>query len=72
MARDVLAIPIFVVASESTFSTGGCVLDSFRASLTPKMVEALMCAQDWLCISHEPLVIEENLLDLKVLEEGFF
>ncbi|XP_019173846.1 PREDICTED: zinc finger BED domain-containing protein RICESLEEPER 2-like [Ipomoea nil] len=48
MARDVLAVPISTVASEPAFSTSGRVLDAFRSSLTPKIVEALVCAQDWL------------------------
>ncbi|CAN1302148.1 Zinc finger BED domain-containing protein RICESLEEPER 2 [Linum perenne] len=48
MARDVLAIPISSIASESAFSTGGRVLSNFRSSLTPAIVEALIYAEDWL------------------------
>ncbi|XP_054786855.1 zinc finger BED domain-containing protein RICESLEEPER 2-like [Prosopis cineraria] len=48
MARDVLAIPVSTVASESTLSTGGRVVDSYRSSLSPKMTEVLICAQNWL------------------------
>ncbi|KAF7820963.1 zinc finger BED domain-containing protein RICESLEEPER 2-like [Senna tora] len=48
IARDVLAMPMSIVASESAFSTGGRVLDVFRSSLSPKMTEALICTQNWL------------------------
>ncbi|KAI3750702.1 hypothetical protein L2E82_21455 [Cichorium intybus] len=41
LARDVLAIPISIVASESVFSTSGRVLDVFRSSLNTDMVECL-------------------------------
>jgi hypothetical protein len=43
IARDVLAIPISSVAFESTFSTSGHVLDFFRSSLSPIIVEAMIC-----------------------------
>lgn len=69
MARDLLAIPISSVASESAFSAGGRTLDDFRSSLTPTMVERLICANDWLrgCNS---ISVEENAKDLSKLEEG--
>jgi hypothetical protein len=69
LARDVLAIPISTVASESAFSTGGRVLDDFRTSLTPFMVEAIICTQDWLRRST-PINIQENTEELAKLEEG--
>ncbi|KAK4409334.1 Zinc finger BED domain-containing protein RICESLEEPER 2 [Sesamum angolense] len=48
IARDILAVPVSIVASGSAFSTSGRVLDAFSSSLSPKIVQALICAQDWL------------------------
>ncbi|KAK3229912.1 hypothetical protein Dsin_001793 [Dipteronia sinensis] len=48
IARDVLAIPVSTVASESAFSTGGRTLSSHRSRLHPHTVEALMCTQNWI------------------------
>ena len=34
VAKDVQAVPVSTVASESTFSTEGCIVDPFRSSLS--------------------------------------
>ncbi|XP_071707795.1 uncharacterized protein [Rutidosis leptorrhynchoides] len=47
MARDILAIQISSVASESVYSTSGRVLDPYRTRLSRQTVEALICTQDW-------------------------
>ena len=69
LARDVLAIPVSTVASESAFSTSGRILDDFRTSLTPFIVEALVCAQDWLRRAT-PIDIKENMEELEMMEKG--
>ena len=48
LARDVLVVTVSTVASKSAFSTEGRILDPFRSSLSPLMVQNLVCAQDWL------------------------
>ena len=66
IARDVFAIPVSTVASESTFSMGGRILDQYRSSLTPKLVECLICTKNW--IRGTPLKLEENFEELKKIE----
>ncbi len=44
MVRDVLSIPISTVASKSTFSVGGRVINQFSSALKPNVIEALICA----------------------------
>ena len=48
IARDLLAVPISTVPSESAFSMGGKVVSPQRSRLHPATVEALMCLQSWL------------------------
>jgi hypothetical protein len=48
VARNVFAIPVTTVASESAFSISGRILSDHRSRLTPYMLEVLMCSQDWL------------------------
>ncbi|KAE8671157.1 hypothetical protein F3Y22_tig00111990pilonHSYRG00058 [Hibiscus syriacus] len=47
MAIDILAIPVTTVASESSFSAGGRVIDPHRSSLGTKIVDMLVCGADW-------------------------
>ncbi|KAK4254780.1 hypothetical protein QN277_010110 [Acacia crassicarpa] len=46
MASNILAVPISIVASESTFSAGGRVIDEYRARLNEQSVEVLLCGGD--------------------------
>ncbi|CAL5443264.1 unnamed protein product [Camellia sinensis] len=69
IARDVLAILVFIVASESAFSTGGRVLDPFRSSLSPITVEALICTQNWLR-SPSQISLRDQLDELEDIESA--
>ncbi|KAI5313668.1 hypothetical protein L3X38_042844 [Prunus dulcis] len=67
IARDVLAIPVSTVASESTFSTGGRTINSFR-SLSPAMVEALICTQNWLKCTSISLKVQPTIEEMEFYE----
>ncbi|RZB51997.1 putative AC transposase [Glycine soja] len=72
MARDVLVIPISTMAFEFAFSIRGRVLDPYLCSLTPQMVEELVCTQDWIKRTPSPLPSNENeeFLEFKRIEEA--
>ncbi|KAM3297273.1 hypothetical protein ACQJBY_039246 [Aegilops geniculata] len=55
IARRFLTIPATSVSSESTFSTTGRILDDYRSSLKPVMVEALVCAASYIKGAHVDL-----------------
>ena len=69
VARDVLAVPVSTVASEASFSTGKRVINPERSSLSPKMVEALICGQSWLRSSPNKIDIRQTIDDLHKYEE---
>ena len=40
------------MTSKATFSAGGRVIDTYRASLAPKTIQALICGGDWVRNLH--------------------
>lgn len=48
MAQDLMSIPIAIVASESTFSTGKKIFTPYQSRLLPENVEATLCIKSWL------------------------
>jgi len=60
MTRDILVILVYVVSSKSAFSIDGRILDSFRSSSSSTIVEAPICAQNWLRSN------KQNVDDLEV------
>ncbi|XP_027077037.1 zinc finger BED domain-containing protein RICESLEEPER 2-like [Coffea arabica] len=52
MVADILSVPVTIVASESTFSTGGRVIADRRASMSVETVQMLLCGNDWIRNFH--------------------
>ncbi|KAK9733080.1 hypothetical protein RND81_04G042100 [Saponaria officinalis] len=58
IARDILAIPVSTVASESAFSIGGRAVSPHRSRLHGNTIEALMCMQNWILDQYGGYSIE--------------
>nr|XP_043619135.1 zinc finger BED domain-containing protein DAYSLEEPER-like isoform X2 [Erigeron canadensis] len=59
MARDILAIQISSVASESAFRMSRGMLDPYRTRLSTNIVEALICTQDWVRKSSNSIYMDQ-------------
>ncbi|KAG2582497.1 hypothetical protein PVAP13_6KG109972 [Panicum virgatum] len=68
IARDLLAVQVSTVASESAFSAGGRVVDPFCSHLDPEMVEALICIKDWVAAGRRDKKVGSIVGDLEVSE----
>lgn len=53
---------VSTVASESAFSAGGHVVDPYRSSLDPDMVQALVCTKDWITAAKRGKSVNYDLL----------
>ena len=69
MPYDILVIPWSTIASKSTFSMGGRVFDPFHSSLSPIMIEALICSQNWLRSSSILINYRESMVDFQQYEK---
>ena len=47
IARDVLTVPVSIVALKAAFSAGGRVVSKKRCNLSPQAIEAIVCLKDW-------------------------
>ncbi|KAM3216457.1 hypothetical protein P3L10_025898 [Capsicum annuum] len=65
MARDLLSIPITIVAYEFTFSIGGCVVVKYQSSILPENVEPKLCLRDWI-YSHQAFAYSEEENDIAI------
>ena len=62
-------LPVFTVASESAFNTRDRVLDSFRSSLSPLTIEALICCQNWLRSTSSLVKFREAMDEVQSIDE---
>lgn len=69
LAKDILAIPCSTVASENAFSLGKRVVDPYRSSLTPQMVECLVCSSDWLKATQVNFYKEPTTEEMELYQE---
>lgn len=69
IAKDIFAIPSSTVASESAFSLGKRVVDPFRSSLSPNMVETLVYTNNWLKAEDFDLYKDPTDDDLDLYKE---
>ena len=61
---------VSTISSEPTFLMKECIIDPFRSSLPPLMVQNLVCAQNWL-LAIIPISHRQSMDEVEALEEEF-
>ena len=69
MAKEVLVIPVFTITSKFAFLTSDRTMNSYRSSLSPRTIEALVCSQNWLSSTQAPTDLKKLLDDVEKYEE---
>ncbi|KAK2636367.1 hypothetical protein Ddye_031159 [Dipteronia dyeriana] len=64
MARDFLAIPMSAACSNPTLNADIMKID--LVSMAPEILEALMCAMDWLQMPEKKKILKQSNLDILV------
>nr|KAJ0192587.1 hypothetical protein LSAT_V11C800394860 [Lactuca sativa] len=69
--KDILGLQISTMASKAAFSTSWWILDPYRTNSSAKIVEALVCTQDWVRKSRKTIMdnIDGVLKDDEVTKE---
>ncbi|XP_049364277.1 zinc finger BED domain-containing protein RICESLEEPER 2-like [Solanum verrucosum] len=62
-------VKVLNIFYQSAFSTGGQILDSYRSSLSPKMIEVLICTQQWLRSPSKECKLEDVLEEVQKIDE---
>ncbi|XP_022152189.1 zinc finger BED domain-containing protein RICESLEEPER 2-like isoform X2 [Momordica charantia] len=70
ITREILAIPVSTIASESAFKIGGRMIDSTCLTLAPNLVEVLACLQNWLNTDNVGIDLREHIKDIIGMEEA--
>nr|KAJ0197048.1 hypothetical protein LSAT_V11C700368190 [Lactuca sativa] len=74
LAMEILCVPVSPVASESTFSLSGRVLNEYQSSMKPDIVEAVICSRDWFfgekVDTHVDInKLTQNVMDMYIVED---
>ena len=66
MARDVFAVPVSTVPSESCFSSTNRILSDKRSKLGPHIFERLVCLKDWINVEERKQHVPEQASSFEV------